>query len=124
MRQLLRHFAKVIAPIVFVFLVPAEAQTTKKESAEKGQEKPSEITQPLSLAVAGLTSPTTKAFAGSAGGTVSPDLFSGLLSVGIPLVVPPGRGVTTPALSLIYRVSQQSGWLGVGWNLELDSIGF
>jgi RHS repeat-associated protein len=52
----------------------------------------------------------------------NPDLFTGALSQRIPLELPPGRRGVAPKLTLTYRSDVGSGWLGVGWDLELGAV--
>ncbi|HAK58991.1 MAG TPA: hypothetical protein DCO77_01240, partial [Nitrospiraceae bacterium] len=56
------------------------------------------------------------------GGTVMPDLFTGVMGYRIPIEVPPGRQGVQPGFALIYRSPSRNGWLGVGWDLEVGSI--
>jgi RHS repeat-associated protein len=58
----------------------------------------------------------------AAGVTATPDLFTGAVSYGIPLDLPPGRKGMQPSLIVKYRSGQGSGVLGVGWQLELGAI--
>ena len=48
--------------------------------------------------------------------------FSGAAAYNIPIGVPPGRAGMAPSLSLIYNSYQGSGWIGVGWSLDLGAI--
>src|SRR5207253_2214009 len=56
------------------------------------------------------------------GGSMQPDLFTGTVSTGIPIQVPPGRHGIQPALSLQYWSGNGDGWLGPGWKLEVGAI--
>jgi len=47
---------------------------------------------------------------------------SGAASSALPLVVPPGRGATSPSLALTYSSERGNGWLGVGWDLTVSRI--
>ncbi len=53
---------------------------------------------------------------------VNVDPQSGSSSVGIPIVVPSGRGGIQPSLSLNYNSNLKQGILGVGWMLDVGSI--
>lgn len=53
---------------------------------------------------------------------LSPDLFTGSMTYRVPIDVPAGRAGLTPALALSYRSSNGNGWLGVGWDLEMDML--
>lgn len=78
------------------------------------------------------SNPVTKASApslmGETGGTVSgsgtvmPDLFTGTMSYSIPIEVPAGRKGMNPGLALTYRSDNESGWVGVGWDLDVGAI--
>jgi hypothetical protein len=60
---------------------------------------------------------------GSGGsGTVLPDLFAGSMSYSIPIDVPAGRKGLQPSLVLTYRNTNSNGWVGVGWDLDVDAI--
>ncbi len=48
--------------------------------------------------------------------------FTGAATYGIPIEVPPGRAGVAPNLSLTYNSYQGSGWIGVGWTLDLGFI--
>ena len=56
------------------------------------------------------------------GATALPDLFTGTMSYSIPIEVPAGRNGMQPNLALTYRSGNDSGWIGVGWELEVGSI--
>lgn len=49
----------------------------------------------------------------------SPQLFSGAMTWQIPIDVPIGRKGIQPHLQLLYRSSSQTGWMGVGWDVDL-----
>jgi YD repeat-containing protein len=60
---------------------------------------------------------------GQSGGTISPDLFTGVLSYDVPIVVPPGRHGVEPNLSLTYNnTNTDNPSLGTGWALELGAV--
>ncbi len=50
------------------------------------------------------------------------NLFTGALTTGIPLALPPGRGGMTPQLTLQYASSAGAGVFGYGWDLPLGRI--
>jgi hypothetical protein len=54
--------------------------------------------------------------------TLEADPFTGSLNGGIPIDVPPGRHGMQPNLSLSYSSSNGTGWVGIGWKLEMGSI--
>src|ERR1039457_4825268 len=54
--------------------------------------------------------------------TAVPDLFTGSMSFRIPIEVPPGINGLKPDLELYYRSSNDFGWLGQGWDLEVGTI--
>jgi RHS repeat-associated protein len=54
--------------------------------------------------------------------SATPDLFAGAMNYAIPIVVPAGRKGIEPKIALTYRSSQQNGWLGLGWELEIGSV--
>ncbi|MBX3329143.1 MAG: hypothetical protein KF722_01985 [Nitrospira sp.] len=54
--------------------------------------------------------------------SLQPDLFTGTLTGGIPIEIPPGRNAMQPDLKLIYASRNGNGWLGMGWKLELGTI--
>ncbi len=56
------------------------------------------------------------------GGSMQPDLFTGTVSTGLPIQVPPARHGIQPALSLMYWSGNGDGWLGPGWKLEVGAI--
>lgn len=65
----------------------------------------------------------SKGLGGNAGsGTVLPDLFTGTLSYGIPIEVPPGRKGIAPDLALTYSSGNRNGWVGMGWGLDVESV--
>ena len=49
-------------------------------------------------------------------------MFTGAATYKIPIEVPPGRAGIAPSLSLSYDSYQSSGWVGVGWSLDMGSI--
>jgi len=49
---------------------------------------------------------------------LSPDLFSGILNMQIPIDVPKGRNGVQPNLALQYQSGDANGPIGVGWRLE------
>ena len=51
-----------------------------------------------------------------------PDLFTGAMSYSVQIEVPAGRKGMDPGLALNYRSSNGSGWVGVGWELEVGAI--
>ena len=51
-----------------------------------------------------------------------PDLFTGRAQTGVPIFVPPGRKNVQPNLNLSYSSSGGSGWIGMGWSLDLGFI--
>ena len=61
--------------------------------------------------------------AGGAAGSEQPDLFTGTLHYSMPIEAPAGRHGLQPNLELIYRSNNNSnGWIGVGWELDIQSI--
>jgi len=54
--------------------------------------------------------------------TPEPFLFTGAATYRVPIQVPPGRGGMAPTISLTYNSYQGSGWVGVGWGLDLGGI--
>jgi RHS repeat-associated protein len=50
------------------------------------------------------------------------DLFTGRAQTGVPIFVPPGRKNVQPSLNLSYSSSGGSGWLGMGWGLDMGFI--
>ena len=60
----------------------------------------------------------------SAAGTpqVSASSHSGAAAAGVAIALPPGRAGLAPAIALSYSSYGKSGWLGVGFGLELASI--
>ena len=48
--------------------------------------------------------------------------FTGAVSTSIPIEVPPGRKGMSPRLALKYNSYQKSGWVGMGWTLDMGSI--
>jgi len=51
-----------------------------------------------------------------------PDLFTGRAATSIPIAIPPGRRGLQPQLALSYSSSNPSGWVGVGWSLDMGFI--
>lgn len=62
---------------------------------------------------------------GIAGG-LSPSInvsrFAGAATAKIPIEVPPGRKGIAPQLALTYSSQQGSGWIGMGWMIDLGAI--
>jgi RHS repeat-associated protein len=58
----------------------------------------------------------------TAAGSIMPDIFSGIMSYNIPIEVPRGRKGMDPGLALTYSSGNGSGWVGVGWDLEVGAI--
>ncbi len=52
----------------------------------------------------------------------TPDLFTGAMKHLMPILVPTGRNGMEPKLTLTYKNNQSNSWLGLGWQLEVDSI--
>lgn len=50
------------------------------------------------------------------------DLFTGSLTLSVPIVIPPGRKSTTPELKLVYSSTAGDGPFGHGWSLPLGSV--
>lgn len=50
------------------------------------------------------------------------DLFTGRASIGVPIVVSPGRGKVQPEIGLTYTSGMGNSWCGVGWDLNIGSI--
>jgi RHS repeat-associated protein len=48
---------------------------------------------------------------------------TGSASLGYPINIPAGRGGVQPQLSVNYNSGGGNGWLGLGWNLAIPSIG-
>jgi RHS repeat-associated protein len=59
----------------------------------------------------------------SSTGTVTPDMFTGNLALNIPLDIGAGRGRAVVSIAPTYRAIDSNSWLGVGWSLDLPSIG-
>jgi len=67
---------------------------------------------------------------GGAGGGItsalSPSInvsrFAGAATAAIPIEVPPGRKGMAPKLALTYSSQQGSGWIGMGWTIDLGAI--
>ncbi|MBP6942300.1 MAG: VCBS repeat-containing protein, partial [Syntrophorhabdaceae bacterium] len=64
--------------------------------------------------------------AGSMTGALSPSInvspFAGTATAAIPIEVPPGRKGMAPKLALNYSSQQGSGWIGMGWTIDLGAI--
>jgi RHS repeat-associated protein len=54
--------------------------------------------------------------------SLSPDLFSGSVSMAVPILLPKGRGGLFPTLGLAYSSDLGNGRVGVGWDLVVDEI--
>ncbi len=54
--------------------------------------------------------------------TVDMSLFTGSVATSIPIEIPPGRKGMAPHLALKYNNYQKTGWVGVGWTLDMGSI--
>jgi hypothetical protein len=50
------------------------------------------------------------------------DLFTGILTMSIPIQTPAGRGGVMPHLALAYNSSLSNGWIGVGWTVDVGAI--
>lgn len=50
------------------------------------------------------------------------DGYTGTMTTAIPIAVPAGRHGMQPVLQLIYRSGAPSGWLGIGWQLDVGTI--
>ena len=48
--------------------------------------------------------------------------FAGSATYGVPIEVPPGRGVSHPILRLYTTVKREMDGSGVGWNLDMGAI--
>jgi hypothetical protein len=78
-----------------------------------------EIETPLPL----VSQTGTPATAISSGGpTVGDFISNGAFSYSVPINVPPGRLGIAPKLNLDYNSQRGTGWLGVGWGLDLGYI--
>jgi len=59
-------------------------------------------------------------------GALSPSInvsrFAGAATAAIPIEVPPGRKGMAPKLALNYSSQQGSGWIGMGWTIDLGAI--
>jgi YD repeat-containing protein len=47
---------------------------------------------------------------------------TGIATYDIPIAIPPARGVFSPEISINYKSSRKSGWLGVGWDLNIGEV--
>ncbi|RIK57522.1 MAG: hypothetical protein DCC63_13640 [Nitrospira sp.] len=54
--------------------------------------------------------------------SVQPDLFTGVLTTSVPLLVPPGRNGMQPSLALTYESSGGNEWVGMGWKMGLGAV--
>ena len=54
--------------------------------------------------------------------SVQPDLFTGVLTTSVPILVPPGRHGMQPTFALAYESSGGNDWVGMGWKLGLGAV--
>src|SRR5260370_23891505 len=73
-------------------------------------------------AVPSLTKPAQDQTAANQKLDFHTDLFTGRFNYRVPIVVPPARGGSEPALALQYNSSVGNGWCGVGWDLDMGYI--
>jgi len=50
------------------------------------------------------------------------DLFTGSFGYSIPISCAPARNGSEPHLALVYSSSEQNGWCGMGWKLDIGYI--
>ncbi|MBS3907940.1 MAG: hypothetical protein KGZ49_12980, partial [Syntrophaceae bacterium] len=101
---------------------PATQQQTPPDALDKGTPQPQDPQK-------GETDSSMMSLSGSGsselgGSSVSfkVDDFSGAAHLSYPIMVPPGRRGLAPNLSLLYNSYQGSGWVGVGWGLDMGAI--
>lgn len=98
------------------------------ESADKAQqeavspETDGDATAPMTMGDPAAPSAAGGAFSSFITEKFQTDLTTGAATVGVPIVVPPGRKGVQPNLALSYSGNNGNAWCGTGWSLDVGSI--
>ena len=109
---------KSVKNLLFVLMAISIQFSSSAIYADTSSSNP--VTKASVPSLTGETGGTGGTVSGS--GTVMPDLFTGTMSYSIPIEVPAGRKGMNPGLALTYRSDNGSGWVGVGWDLDVGAI--
>jgi hypothetical protein len=107
--------------------LPQAAQTDGEavaDTAKDSKTKDTKTTESTSISTMSAGSQTGSGdnTYGSLAAVTDISQSSGSASAKIPIEVPPGRLGIAPQLSLTYNSYRGSGWIGMGWNIDMGAI--